>query len=130
MAKPPELWVFVLANASLFIVSSVITALCYLAYRQSGGQRSYKIATLGFGCIVFGGLVAPVVQLWHSIDYTLNGDQILLIESAETTFLAVGLGLLFYAITQHDSGTASKKEDYAALAYEDIDEMSDQQSAD
>ena len=38
MSEPPEVWAFALANLGLFIVSSVLTVLSYIAYRQDDGQ--------------------------------------------------------------------------------------------
>lgn len=128
MAKSPELWAFILANGGLFVVSGLLTALSYLAYRQSGKQRTYMIATVGFGFIVLGGLAAPVFQLTSGIDYALSRKQILVIETVETGSIAFGLGLLFYAITQRKSGSAPSEDGYSsALSAEDIDTLENQQ---
>lgn len=130
MAEPPELWVFLVVNSGLFVVGSALTVLSYLAIRRSRGQRSFVIATAGFGFVVSGGLAAPVFQLASGIDYTLNGSQVLLIESIETAFTALGLGLLFYAITQYDDTSPSTAEDGFSSTDEGIDWTSNQQYSD
>lgn len=100
MAKP-ELWAFILANIGLFIASSVLTVLSYLAYRRNDQQSSYKLSSIGFGLIVLGGLVEPLYQLIVRGDYNLSGGELLLLQSGEGLLIASGLGILFYAITRH-----------------------------
>lgn len=107
MSEPPELWAFVLANVGLFAASSVLTTLSYVAYRQSGGRSSYLLATIGFGVITLGGLVEPVYQLVVRGDPYLDSTELLWLQTGEGILIAAGLGLLFYAITQHDSGMSS-----------------------
>lgn len=127
MDKSPELWAFILANTGIFVFSSVMTVLCYLAYRRSRGQRSYRFATAGFGFVLLGGLVEPAYQLGVRGDYHLDGSEMLLLQSGEGAFISLGLGLLFYAITQHDPEYASTED--RALTGEDIDRRSDQWDA-
>lgn len=115
MANPPELWAFVLANIGLFIISSILTLLSYLAYHQSNGQSSYLRATIGFGFIVLGGLVEPAYQLGVRGDYNLDGTELLLLQTGEGILIMFGLGLLFYAITDANSGQASTKDSRSAL---------------
>lgn len=115
MASLPELWAFVLSNVGLFIVSSLLTSLSYLAYRQSDGHRSYAIAATGFGFVVLGGLVEPVYQLGVGVDYTLTGAQLMRLQTVETVLIAAGLGLLFYAIVRHRPATASSEGGHAAF---------------
>lgn len=111
MARP-ELWAFVLANAGLFIVSSVLTGLSYLAYRRDG-RSTYKFATIGFGFVVLGGLVEPLYQLGVRGDYNITGNELLFLQTAEALLIASGLGILFYAITRYTANgerTTSTKE--------------------
>lgn len=115
MARPPELWAFVLANTGLFLISSVLTTLSYVAYRQSGGKTSYALAVFGFGFIVLGGLVEPTYQLIVRGDYHLTGTELLWLQAGETVLIAVGLGLLFYAITHHRPGSSSAGEARARM---------------
>ena len=103
----PELWAFVLANASLFVVSSVLTGLSYLAYRRSDSRASYRFASLGFGLVVLGGLVEPLYQLVVRGDYNITGGELLLLQTGEGFLIASGLGILFYAITHHRTGTSA-----------------------
>lgn len=119
MAKPPELWAFLLTNAGLFLVSSLLAVLCYFAYRHNRGQRSYAVATIGFGFVVLGGLVEPVYQVSVGVEFTLTGTEFMLLEAVETVLIAVGLGLLFYAITQHGPGGSASMEAYPGMTDED-----------
>lgn len=107
MSEPPELWAFVIANTGLFIASGVLTALSYVAYRQSGGDSSYRAATVGFGFVVLGGLVEPVYQLGVKGEYSLTGSELLVLQSGEGALITLGLGLLFWAIVNHRPESAS-----------------------
>ena len=111
MSESPELWAFVLTNVGLFVVSSLLMALSYLAYRSRRGHQSYARSTVGFGFVVLGGLVEPVYQLGVGVDFSPTGTQLMLLEAVETILIAAGLGLLFYAITQHRTRTASTAND-------------------
>ena len=106
VGKPPELWAFVLANIGLFVISSLLMGLSYLAYRQYDGESAYLLATVGFGSVVLGGLVEPVYQLGVRGDAVLNRTELLYLQSGETFFIAIGLGLLFYAIVRRDAGAS------------------------
>lgn len=105
MPRPPELVAFLLANAGLFIVSSLLTVLTYFAYRRSERRTSYRLATVGFGCVVLGGLVDPVYLLLTPGDTYLHSSELLVMQAGESILIAMGLGLLFYAILRHDSGS-------------------------
>ena len=113
MAKP-ELWTFVLANIGLFIASSVLTALSYLAYRRNNEQSSYKLASMGFGLVVLGGLVEPLYQLVVRGDYTLTGSELLLLQTGEGLLIASGLGILFYSITRHTTAPSGNNDEETA----------------
>lgn len=104
MAEPPELWTFVLANTGLFLVSSLLTTLSFVAYRQSGGRWSYLLATAGFGFVILGGLVEPLYQLVVAGDYDVSGAELLWLQAGEGVLIAIGLGLLYVAITNHGRG--------------------------
>lgn len=106
MARSPELWLFIFANALLFLSGSVLLALSFFAYYRNPRVRSYRYSTIGFAFIVFGGLASPVYRLLIRSDYHLNAAQRLLLQSVEGILLAIGLGLLFYAITRHDPGSS------------------------
>lgn len=98
MAEPLEFWVFALANLFVFGFGSILTVLSYLAYRSRSGAPSFRNATLGFGIITIGGLVEPVYQLGVRGDYHLTGREMLAMQAIEGGLMAIGLGLLFYAI--------------------------------
>ena len=107
MSKPPELWAFIIANTGIFLAGGVLTGLSYLAYRQNRRQASYRFATVGFGLVVLGGLVEPAYQLGIRGDYHLDGNEMLLLQSGEGAIIAMGLGLLFYAILRQDVSPTS-----------------------
>ncbi len=107
MARSPELWAFILSNVLLFISGSILLVLSSLAYYQNPRSASYRYSTIGFGFIVLGGIVGPVYRLLIRSDYHLNVSQRLLLQSGVSILLAVGLGLVFYAITRHNSGSSS-----------------------
>lgn len=108
MAKSLELWVFIMSNALLFISGSILLVLSILAYYQNTRVTSYRLSSIGFGFIVLGGIVSPVYRLLIRSDYHLNAHQRLLLQSGESILLAVGLGLLFYAIMRHDPRSSTK----------------------
>lgn len=114
MAEPPALWAFVLANALVFVFGSVLAGLSYVAYRQSGGRASFRIAAAGFGVVVLGGLVEPVYQLGVRGDFLLDGTELMVLQTAEGVLIALGLGLLFYAIARHGAGESADADDRAA----------------
>ena len=122
MTNPPELWAFVLANFALFLVSSVLAVLSYVAYRQGNGQTSFLFATLGFGFVVFGGLVEPVYQLVVRGNSTLSGTELLWLQAGEGVLIATGLGSLFYAITNHSSESSSAEEGVYKFGPEETDD--------
>ncbi len=105
MAGPPELWTFVLANLFVFGFGATLTTLSYYAYRVNGREQSFRTSTLGFGVLTVGGVVEPVYQLGLRGDYLITGRELLVLQTIEGVFLAVGLGLLFYSIYIHNDRT-------------------------
>lgn len=106
MAESLELWAFVLANMSSFVGGGLLTALSYLAYRQSSGQASYRFATIGFGLVTLSCLFDPAYLFGVSVNLRLGATEFLILTASEDLVLAVGLGVVFYGITQHDTGTS------------------------
>lgn len=101
MDSPPEVLAFVLANTGIFLVSSVLAGLSYLAYRQSDGRRTFRTAGIGFGFVLLGGLVEPAYQMGVRGDYHIDGAELLWLQTGEGVLITIGLALLFYAITRH-----------------------------
>jgi hypothetical protein len=114
IARSPELWAFILSNALLFVSGSILLALSFLAYYQNPRFTSYRYSTIGFGFLVLGGLASPVYRLLIRSNYHLNADQRLLLQSGENILLAIGLGLLFYAITRHNP-RSSMRDDHESM---------------
>lgn len=118
MAEPPELWAFLVANLFVFSFGATLTTLSYYAYRSSGRRSSFRLSTVGFGILTIGGVVEPLYQLGIRGDYSISGRELLLLQSIEGVFVAFGLGLLFYSIYIHNSGSRT-------LSADEIDVPSD-----
>lgn len=120
MGESPALWAFVIANLGAFLASSLLAALSYLAYRQSSGKASYKLATIGFGLIVLSGLVDVAFFFGVAVDHVLTGAEFFLLQAGEEVLNGLGLGLLFYAIITHDSSASSTEDDHPAWMDEEL----------
>lgn len=105
MAEPPEFWTYVIANFTMFGFGVVLTGLSFFAYRADSTRRSLRNATVGFGFLTVGGLVAPVYQLGLKGEYSLSGRELLVVQSVEGLFLAAGLGMLFYSVYHYSDGS-------------------------
>lgn len=103
MAEPPELWAFLFANLFVFGFGATLTTLSYYAYRANGRQPSFRLSTIGFGVLTLGGIAEPVYQLGLKQDYLISGRELLVLQTIEGVFVAVGLGLLFYSIYVHNA---------------------------
>ena len=117
MGSPVEYLVYVSANVGLVAIGGSLAGLSFLAYWNDSGQRSYALAALGFGFVVLGGLSELLFTVLFSPDFILTRTEFLSLQAGEDVLIAVGLGLLFYAITQHETGAPSEA-DSATLAAE------------
>lgn len=111
MAEPPELWTFLLANLFVFAFGATLTSLSYYAYRTSDRRASYRLSTIGFAVLTLGGIFEPLYQLGYKGDYNTSGRELLALQTMEGAFLALGLGLLFYSIYIHNSGSRTERLD-------------------
>lgn len=109
-----ELWIYLLTNVGAIVAGSLLTGLCFLAYRRNGDQSSYRFATIGFGLILLGTLVDPVYFFRMSFDYRLTNAELLLLQISEDVLFAAGLGTLFYAIVHHDASTSSTADNFTS----------------
>lgn len=114
MGESLEMWAFILANMSSFMGGGLLTVLSYLAYRQSSGQPSYRFASIGFGLVALSCLFDPAYLSGVAVDLRPSGTEFLILTASEDLVLAIGLGVVFYAITQHDSGASSMADDHPA----------------
>lgn len=119
MAEPIEFWTFILTNFMMFAFGLILSTVSYLAYRADRGRISLRNATIGFGLLTIGGLVAPVYQLGVNDAYTLGGRELLVVQSVEGLFLASGLGMLFYSIYRY--GTGARNVDSVHPSSTDLD---------
>ena len=110
MGNPPGFWVYLLANFGFIAAGGLMTGLSLLAYWHSPGQRSYGIATFGFGCVVLGGLAELLYTLRFEHDFLLSSTEFLYLQAGEDVLIAGGLGLVFYAITQYDTESTKERD--------------------
>lgn len=108
MAEPIEFWTFILTNFMMFAFGLILSTVSYLAYRADRGRISLRNATIGFGLLTIGGLVAPAYQLGFRGAYELSGRELLIVQSIEGLFLAAGLGMLFYSVYRHGKRTRER----------------------
>lgn len=111
MAEAPEFWTYVLTNFMMFGFGIVLTGLSYFAYRADRTRPSLRNATVGFGLVTIGGLVAPAYQLGFRGAYDLSGRELLVVQSVEGLFLAAGLGMLFYSVYHYSDGSRRRQVD-------------------
>lgn len=105
MAEPPEFWTYVLTNFMMFGFGITLTGLSFFAYLADRSRVSLRQATIGFGLLTIGGLVAPAYQLGLKGEYTLTGSELLVVQSVEGVFLAAGLGTLFFSVYRYSNGS-------------------------
>lgn len=120
MNSPLGSVIFVTTNLVFITVSSLLVGLSFLAYRRNGGQRSYAIATLGFGCIVLGGVTELAFTYWFEPDFVLTSTEFLYLQAGEDILIALGFGLLFYAITKHNAGSSDRTDCASSITEEDL----------
>lgn len=101
MAEPPELWIFIASNVGVLLLGGVLTALSFLAYRRSEGERSFGMATAGFGLVTGGSMVEAVYELGIRGSYELGGRELLALHTVESVLIAVGLGALFLSLRRY-----------------------------
>lgn len=112
MVESPTFWSFIVANFGVVVGGSLLAGLSYLAYQRSNGQRSYRFATISFGLIVLAGCTDLIYLAGFAVNYYMGVTELLFLSIGEDILFAAGLGLLFYAITQYDSSTASTADDH------------------
>lgn len=100
VANPPELWAFLLSNASVLVLGGLLVGLSGAAYRRTG-RRSFAIATVGFGLITFGSLVEAVYELGVRRSFALSEQELLALHAVEGIVIAVGLAALFYSLKRY-----------------------------
>lgn len=121
MAEPLEFWTYVLTNFMMFGFGLMLTGLSYFAYRTDKTRFALRNATIGFGLLTIGGLVAPLYQIGYKTQYQLDGRELLAIQSVEGLFLAAGLGMLFYSIYRYSNGEQYQHVD----TFETIEDIDD-----
>lgn len=100
MAEPPELWAFLVANSLLFLAGGTLTALSYRAYLRAQ-QHTLRLASGGFAMITAGGLLDLVYQLGIRQEYHLGGRESLALQTIDSLMIAVGLVIIFYALSRY-----------------------------
>jgi predicted cobalt transporter CbtA len=96
----PEFWTFVVANVFVLAIGIVLTVLCVQADRQSG-NRPFRYATVGFLLITLSGVGDASYELGIRAGYDLSARQLLLLHTAESVLIGLGLAALFYSIKHY-----------------------------
>lgn len=121
MAEPLEFWTYVVTNFMMFGFGLLLTGLSYFAYRSDKTRLALRNATIGFGLLTVGGLIAPLYQIGYKTQYQLDGRELLAVQSVEGLFLAAGLGMLFYSIYRYSNG----RQYHHVEAFETVEEVED-----
>ncbi|MFB6139486.1 MAG: hypothetical protein ABEJ26_03520 [Halosimplex sp.] len=100
MANTPELVAYLLSNALVLLLGSVLTVLSALAYRRAG-EWSFGVASIGFGLVTFGSVVEAVYELGVRGSFSLSTRELLLLHAVEGTIIAVGLAALFASLRRY-----------------------------
>lgn len=121
MVNTLDFWAFILANTGAVTAGGLLAALSYLAYRQDPEKTSYRLATIGFGLVVLGSLVDPAYLLGWSVDFRLNSHELLVLTAIEDFLIAVGLAVIFLAITKHDPTASPRTDERSSLIDEKME---------
>lgn len=90
---------FVAVNILTLIFGGILSALSYRAYSRRK-IKSFKIATIAFVIITIGSVIEAIYEIGVRRSFELSGQELIILHSAESLLLAIGLGLLFYSILQ------------------------------
>jgi hypothetical protein len=105
MAEPPEFWTFLISNLGVFVVGFGLTGLSARAYRRLD-KPSLGWATAGFALITLGAVSDGLYDLGASGIgtpggiYGIGNRDLLLLHTAQSVLLALGLAALFYSLRQ------------------------------
>lgn len=114
MVDQTELVAYILANIVFVAMSGLLAGLSFYAYYRKPGQKSYSLAGLGFSCIGIAGLIESTYTFVVESDYLFTGSEFLVLQAGEDIIIALGLCLLFLAITKHQP-KSSNSEAHTAL---------------
>lgn len=95
-----EFWAYMLSNALVLLLGSVLAALSLAAYRRSN-RRSFATAAVGFGLITFGSVVEAIYEVGVRRSFALGERELLALHAVEGLIVAVGLAALFYSLRSH-----------------------------
>ena len=109
---------YLLANIVFVALSGLLAGLSFYAYYRRPEQLSYSLAGLAFSCIGLAGLLESSFAYVVEPDFTLTSSEFLVLQAVEDIIIALGLGLLFLAITKHQP-KSSDSETHATLPKEE-----------
>lgn len=89
-----------MVNILTLLFGGILSFLSYRVYTRRRAE-SFKIATFGFVIITIGSIIEAVYEIGIRRSFDLSGQELIILHSLESLFLAIGLGLLFYSIVQN-----------------------------
>lgn len=108
MSAPPDvdptIWVLIVTNFAESFLGLVITAISYHSYRLNEDKRSLLTATVGFGLLTLGTMVAPAYQLGILGSHLIPTSDNVLLQIAEAAIISLGFAVLFVSIYRYSSG--------------------------
>lgn len=99
-AGTPEFVAYLLSNALVLLLGSVLTVLSASAYRRMG-DRSFGIASGGFVLITLGSVVEAIYELGIRQSLALTEGELLVLHAIEGLIIALGLGALFLSLRRY-----------------------------
>jgi hypothetical protein len=99
-AATPEFAAYMLSNALVLVLGSVLTVLSAAAYRRAG-EGSFGIASAGFALITLGSVVEAIYELGIRRSVDLTGRELLALHAVEGVIIALGLGALFLSLRRY-----------------------------
>lgn len=99
-ASTPELTAYLLSNALVLALGGALTVLSAVAYRRAR-ERSFAIASVGFGLVTLGSVVEAVYELWVRGGFSLSGRELLALHAVEGVIIALGLAALFLSLRRY-----------------------------
>lgn len=96
----PEFWAYLLSNALVLVLGSVLVGVSGTAYRRTG-RRSFATAAVGFALITLGSLIEAVYELGIHRSFAIDERTLLALHAFEGLVIAVGLAALFYSVWEY-----------------------------
>lgn len=96
----PELAAYLLSNALVLLLGTLLVGLSGAAYRRVG-DRAFATAAAGFALVTFGSVVEAVYELGVRGSFDLATRELLAVHAVEGVLVALGLATLFYSLWRY-----------------------------